>query len=132
MQYNAYLVITGTFKGTSRERLYQKLGFESLKDRRWHRKPCFFYKIVTGLLPKYLPLYFQLHNKPVYQTRSTAKNTVKQTASKTINFNNTFFPHCSREWNYLSGQIKSLPSSISFKKHHLASSRLPKFCKQRH
>ena len=26
------------FKGTSRERLYQKLGLESLKDRQWHWK----------------------------------------------------------------------------------------------
>ena len=38
VQYNACLVITGAFKGTSRERLYQELGLESLKDRRWHRK----------------------------------------------------------------------------------------------
>ena len=34
VQYNACLVITGAFKGTSRERLYQELGLESLKDRR--------------------------------------------------------------------------------------------------
>ena len=38
VQYNVCFVITGAFKGTSRERLYQKLGLESLKDRRWHRK----------------------------------------------------------------------------------------------
>ena len=40
VQYNACLVITGAFKGTSRERLNQELGLESLKDRRWHRKLC--------------------------------------------------------------------------------------------
>ena len=28
VQYNACLVITGSFKGTSRERLYQELGLE--------------------------------------------------------------------------------------------------------
>ena len=33
LQYNACLVITGAFKGISRERLYQELGLESLKDR---------------------------------------------------------------------------------------------------
>ena len=45
VQYNACLVITGAFKGTLRERLYQELGLESLKDRRWHRKLCFFKKL---------------------------------------------------------------------------------------
>ena len=116
VQYNACLVITGAFKGTSRERLYQELGLESLKDRRWHRKMCFFNKIVKGLLPKYLTSYLQLHNNPIYQTRSTAKNIVKLTASRTVNFNNSFFPLCSQEWNNLSDDIKSLPSPISFKK----------------
>ena len=38
MQFNAYLVITSAFKGTSREHLYQELGLESLKDRRLHQK----------------------------------------------------------------------------------------------
>ena len=41
VQYNACLVIPGAFKSTLRERLYQELGLESVKDRRWHRKRCF-------------------------------------------------------------------------------------------
>ena len=45
VQYNACLVITGAFKGTSRERLCKELGLESRKDRRWHRKMCFFTKL---------------------------------------------------------------------------------------
>ena len=76
----------------------------------------FFYKIVKGLSPKYLTSHLQLHNNPIYQTRSTAKNIVKLTASRTVNFNNSFFPLCSQEWNNLSDDIKSLPSPISFKK----------------
>ena len=35
VQYNAALAITGAIKGSSRERLYQELGLESLSDRRW-------------------------------------------------------------------------------------------------
>ena len=35
-------------------------------------------------------MYLQLQNKPIYQARSIAKNTVKQTASGTVNFNYTF------------------------------------------
>ena len=94
----------------------RKLGLESLKDRRWHRKLCLFYKIVKGLLPKYLTSYLELHNNSIYQTRSTVKNIVKQTTSRTVNFNNTFFPRCSEERNNLSDDIKSLSSPISFKK----------------
>ena len=116
MQYNACLVITGAFKGTSSERLYQELGLESLKDRRWQRKLCLFYKIVKGLSPKYLISDLQLHSNPIYQTRSPATNIVKQTASRTVNLNKKIFPRGSQEWNNLSDDIKSLPSPISFKK----------------
>ena len=38
IQYNAALAITGAVRGTSREKLYQELGFESLQQRRWYRK----------------------------------------------------------------------------------------------
>ena len=38
IQYNASLAITGAIRGTSRDKLYQELGFESLKNRRWYRK----------------------------------------------------------------------------------------------
>ena len=65
VQDNACLVIAGAFEDTSRERLYQELGLDSLKDRRWHWKRCFFYKIVKGLSPKYLTSYLQLHNNSI-------------------------------------------------------------------
>ena len=35
VQYNAALAITGAIRGTSKEKLYQELGLESLKDRVW-------------------------------------------------------------------------------------------------
>ena len=57
VQYNACFVITGAFEGISRERLYQELGLQLLKDRRWHRELYFFYKIVRGISPKYLTSY---------------------------------------------------------------------------
>ena len=34
VQYNAALAITGAIRGTSKEKLYQELGLESLKNRR--------------------------------------------------------------------------------------------------
>ena len=34
IQYNAALTITGAIRETSREKLYQEFGLDSLKDRR--------------------------------------------------------------------------------------------------
>ena len=117
VEYSACLVITGAFKGTSRERLYEELGLESLKDRRWRVGNCVsFAKLWKDFRTKYLTSYLQLYNNPIYLTKFAAKDIVKQTTSRTVNFNNTFFVRCSQEWNNLSEDIKSLPSYISFKK----------------
>ena len=51
IQYNAALALTGTIRGSSREKLYQELGLESLQLRRWHRKLCCFYKIYNKKAP---------------------------------------------------------------------------------
>ena len=45
LQYNACLAITGAMRGSSREKLYQELGFESLQQRLWYRKLCSLYKV---------------------------------------------------------------------------------------
>ena len=45
VQYNAALAITGAIRGTSRIKIYKELGLESLKDRRWTRRLCYFNKI---------------------------------------------------------------------------------------
>ena len=39
---NAALAITGTIRGTSKIKLYQELGFETVKERRWFRRLCCF------------------------------------------------------------------------------------------
>ena len=38
IQYNAALAITGAISGSSREKIYQELGLETLQQRRWYRK----------------------------------------------------------------------------------------------
>ena len=54
IQYNACLAITGAIRGSSKEKLYQELGLESLELRRWFRKLCIFYKIIKNESPNYL------------------------------------------------------------------------------
>ena len=43
VQYNAALAMTGAARGSSREKLCQELGLESLHQRRWFRKLCYFF-----------------------------------------------------------------------------------------
>ena len=54
LQYNACFAITGAIRDTSREKLYEELGSESLKLRRWFRKLSFFYKLFNSEHPNYL------------------------------------------------------------------------------
>ena len=69
IQYNAAVAITGAIRETSKEKLYQKLGFESLQSRRWFRKLSLFYKIIKNDSPSYL---YHLIPKPLalYTTRN--------------------------------------------------------------
>ena len=54
VQYNAAWAIAGGIRGSSRERLYQELGLESLKSRWWYRKLCLFLKLKKNKHPSYL------------------------------------------------------------------------------
>ena len=53
IQYNACLAITGAIRGTSKEKLYQEIGLESLQLRCWYRKLGMFYKIFKSKSPQY-------------------------------------------------------------------------------
>ena len=68
IQYNAALAITGTIRGTSREKLYQELGLEPLKDKRWPRRLCYLHKVLSTKLPTYLcgliPPIINSHRNP--------------------------------------------------------------------
>ena len=82
MQYNASLAITGAIRGTSKEKLWNELGIESLQLRRLYRKLCYFYKFYKHESPQYL---FKL--VPLRQSPYTTRNTENIAFSKTI-----FFP----------------------------------------
>ena len=96
IQYNACLAITGAIKGTSREKIYHELGIESLRERRWLRRLCLFFKIVKGFAPAYLSNYL-----PNFQTsyNPARQNLFASFFSNTSYFSGTFFPYCVTEWN---------------------------------
>ena len=53
IQYSAALALTGTWKGTSREKLYDELGWEPLLLCWWSRRLILLYKIVRNGTPNY-------------------------------------------------------------------------------
>ena len=91
IQYNAALAITGAIRGSSREKLYQELGLETLQQRCWYRKLCCFYKILKSQSLKYLYSIIPIHNMS-YRTRQCNKTpaiNVKHDFFKNIfSFNN--------------------------------------------
>ena len=54
VQYKVALAITGAIKVSSREKIYQELGFESLKSRRWYKHLSCMFNIMNDKGPYYL------------------------------------------------------------------------------
>ena len=53
-QYQASLAVSGAWKGTSQDKIYNELGWETLDERRMFRRLVLFYKIMTNQFPDYL------------------------------------------------------------------------------
>ena len=98
IQYRVCLAITGAIRGTSREKICQELGLESLQSRRWYRKLAMFYKIYKNKSPFYL---FNLipEKTSSYATRNV--DCISLIKIKHNFFKNTFFPSAMIEWNKL-------------------------------
>ena len=54
LQYNACLAITGAIRGTSREKLYEELGLESLQLHCWFKKLSCLNKLIDNEHPHYV------------------------------------------------------------------------------
>ena len=113
IQYNACLAITVAIRGTSTEKLYQELGLESLKSRRWFRKLCHFYKIFNKKSPSYLFKLIPNFNR-VHNTRLSYN--IPPIKVRHDYFKNSFFPSAIIEWNKLVLNIRNSASLNTFKK----------------
>ena len=113
IQYNACLAITGAIRGTSTEKIYQELGLESLKSRRWFRKLCHFYEIFNEKSPSYLFNLISNFNR-VHNTRLSYN--IPPIKVRHDYFKNSFFPSAITEWNKLDLNIGNSASLNTFKK----------------
>ena len=110
VQYKAALIVTGCWQGTSREKLYDELGWESLSDRRWGRRMSLYYKIVNGQTPAYL-----FDHVPKEAPRTLRKFVPKGPITRTQRYANSFFPYCIKQWETLDSDIKFCTSVQTFK-----------------
>ena len=105
IQYNACLAITGATKGTSTEKIYQELGLESPKSRRWFifndKSPSYLFNLI--------PNFNRVHNTRLSYNIPTIK-------VKHDYFKNSFFPSAISEWNKLDLNIRNSASLNAFKK----------------
>ena len=112
LQYNACLAITGAICSSSREKLYQELGFETLQQLRWYRKLFSFYKVFKNESPRYLFNIIPIRN-PAYSTRNHVNIPLFKTNHNF--FKNSFFPSTIIEWNNLDPNLRNSDTYETFK-----------------
>ena len=116
IQYQAGLVVSGAWKGTSRTKIYEELGWESLSDRRRIRRVLLLHKIVNNCSPKYLKDKLpaqRLQNDgtvpPIFISPARPNSTKR--------FNGSFFPDAISSWNSIIPIFQSMPSFTVLKAH---------------
>ena len=92
VQYKATLGITAAIQSTSRDRIYQELGLESLKSRRWYKRLVCMFKIMNEKAPNYL-----INLIPKYEpTIRTRNNSIPSYKCRTNCFKHSFFSFYSK------------------------------------
>ena len=116
MQYKSALGITGAIRGTSREKIDQELGLESLKSRRWYRRLSCMFEIMkmeaTNYLIKLLP--------KCEKTVRTRSNHIPTYNCRTNCFKYSFFPFTLNDWLNLDADIRNSESISIFKSRLLS------------
>ena len=125
VQYKVTSAITGAIQGTSREKIYQELGLESLRARRWYKHLSCMFKIVKEEAPNYL-----INLIPKFQqTTRTRISRMPTFHCCTDCFKNSFFPSFRVEvkfgqiWVKLDETIRNSQLILIFKIRLLSSIR---------
>ena len=123
IQYQAALAITGAWKGTNLNKIYEELGWESLTDRRWSRRLIHFYKIQNNYTPPYLKSPIPPPRTHLYGIRSG--NVLREITCKTNRYKESFYPHCIKSWNEIGPEFREAVSLSVFKTNILKLIRPP-------
>ena len=91
LQYQAPFAITGTWKGSSRTKLYEELGWESLSDRRRCRRILQIRKIVNNKTPCYLKDKLPIHHRH-HIVANVVPNNIHGVLCRTERYKEELFP----------------------------------------
>ena len=116
LQYSAALAITGAWRGTSTDKIYEELGWETLTNRRWYRRLSLFFQIAHNQAPQYL-CNIITPQLPLWRRNPNNNDNDKRFKiffSRTIKFGDSFFPSCVADWNNLDENFKRAINKKSF------------------
>ena len=109
IQYQAALAITGAWQGSSRSKLYEKLGWESLSERRWCRRILQIHKIVSNKTPSFLKDKLPRHRRPLYSQNNNL-NTFHEIRCRSSRYMGSFSPDAITAWNNVITHFENIPS----------------------
>ena len=120
-QYQAALAVTGAWQGTSRTKIYEELGWESLSDRRMCKRVLQVHKILSEKTPSYLREKLPPNRRVIIDL----PHVFHEPKCRTDRYQNSFFPNAVSHWNNIIGSFQNLPSFEGLKNHILSLIRPP-------
>ena len=108
IQYQAALVISGAWRGSSRSKLYEELGWETLSDRRMCRRILQIHKIFYHKTPSYLN--DKLPPKCRALLSGNIRYTFREIICKSNRYMNSFSPDAIASWNIFIKHFDDVPS----------------------
>ena len=111
VQYSAALAITGAWKGSSRLKIYEELGWESLSDRRLSRRILQMHKIIDSETADYLKEKLPPNRSPFL------RYVFQNFRCKTDRYKNSFFPNAISLWNEFITHFEDFPSYAVLRSH---------------
>ena len=97
IQYQAALAITGAWQGSSRSKMYDELGWETLSDRRKCRRVLQIHKIINNNTISYLKDKLPANCKEMFS--GIIRTTFHAIMCKSNGYKNGFFPNAVPPWN---------------------------------
>ena len=105
-QYSAALAVSGAWRGTNTDKIYQELGWEMLYYRR-----CHFYELQSDQRPSYL--YNEIPHERTFSYILRRPNVFESSAKSTERFTHTYFQNCDIEWKQLETVQRFLGSNCN-------------------
>ena len=108
IQYQAALAISGAWHGSTRSKLYEELGWETLSDRRMCRRILQIHKIFNNKTPSYLKNKLPPNFRPLYS--GNIRKTFHEITCKSNRYKNSFFTDAIASWNIFIKHFDGVPS----------------------